>query len=253
MEVACVDCKAWACFPDVSTAKTGKRESPPYCPANVQQDVCEAALAKYSGATKEFARVAALVENACYAIDPSSGSAVLPMITTHSRAEEIILFAKVAGYNKLGIVYCTEMQQEASLYTDVLENNGFDVVAICCKAGAIPKEKFGVAEGEKLYGASSEETACNGVILAELLNADNTDMNVVMGLCVGQDALLYKYADAFSLPFIVADRVYGGATMEGAYQVFNSWGYRNFTDEIGSGFDLMRAMMVNRLKRSERP
>lgn len=243
-EVSCVDCKAWACFPDVSTAKTGRRGPPPYCPANTQKDVCEQALAKYSGKTLEFARNVALIENACYAINPNTGSATLPMITMHPRAEENIMLAKVAGYQKLGIAFCLELQKEAELYTDILKKNGFEVVSVCCKAGGISKKEIGVTEEEKLYGPSSEETICSGLIMAELLNSEKTEMNILMGLCVGQDTLFFKYAEAFSVPFVIMDRVYGGATMEGIYQCFNSWGNRNYADEITNGFELMRSAWV---------
>src|SRR4030043_1243598 len=110
VEVSCVDCKAWACFPDVSVTKTGRREPPPYCPANAQKEVCEQALAKYSDKTHEFAKNVALIENACYAIDPNTGTAVLPMVTLHPRAEEIIMLAKISGFEKLGLAFGMELQ-----------------------------------------------------------------------------------------------------------------------------------------------
>ncbi|MFC2068372.1 DUF1847 domain-containing protein [Chloroflexota bacterium] len=244
LEVSCVDCKAGACFPDVSSAKKGRREPPLYCPANAQKDVGQQALAKYTDKTLEFARNAALIENSCYAIRPDIGTAIMPMLTLHPRAEEIIMLAKISDYKKLGLAFCIEMQKEAEKYTDILENNSFDVVSVSCKAGAIPKKEIGIAPEEKLYGPDSEETLCSGLIMAELLNSEDTDMNILMGICVGQDSLFHKYADAFSVPFVIMDRVYGGATMEGVYQCFNSWGYRNYTDKISNWRDLALPSMV---------
>ena len=139
-----------------------------------------------------------------------------------------------------------ELHREAELYTDILEKNGFEVASVCCKAGGIPKEEIGITEAEKLYGPGSEETICSGLIMAELLNRENTDMNILMGLGVGQDTLFYKYAEAFTVPFVVVDRVYGGATMEGVYQCFNAWGFRNYTSEITNGFGLMRSASLKR-------
>jgi len=246
VEVSCVDCKAWACFPDVSTAKSGRREPPPYCPSNAQKEVCQEALAKYSNQTHVFAKNVALVENACYAIDPHTGTAVLPMVTLHPRAEEIIMLAKISGFKKLGLAFGMELQQEARLYTDILEKNGFEVVSVCSKAGGIPKEEIGITGDEKLHGPESEETMCSGLIMAELLNSENTDMNILMGLGVGQDTLFYKYAKAFTVPFVIMDRVYGGATMEGVYQCFNSWGFRNYTGRVTNGFELMRSGWLKR-------
>jgi uncharacterized metal-binding protein len=245
-EVSCADCKAWACFPDVSTEKTWKKGAPPYCPTNAQEDVCEQARAKYTDKTLKFARDTTLIENACYAIDPNTGNAILPMVTLHPRAEEIIMLAKVSNFKKLGLAFCLELQKEAELYTDILEKNGFEVVAVCCKVGGIPKEEIDVSEEEKVFGPGSEETMCSGLIMAELLNSENTEMNVLMGICVGQDSLFFKYADVFTIPFVVMDRVYGGATMAGIYQVFNSWGNRNYTDDITNGFELMRSAWIKR-------
>lgn len=42
-----------------------------------------------------------------------------------------------------------------------------------------------------------------------LLNRAHTDLNVVIGLCVGHDSLFYKYADAYSTTLITKDRVTG--------------------------------------------
>ena len=128
----------------------------------------------------------------------------------------------------------------------ILEKNGFEVVSVCSKAGGIPKEEIGITGDEKLHGPESEETMCSGLIMAELLNSENTDMNILMGLGVGQDTLFYKYAKAFTVPFVIMDRVYGGATMEGVYQCFNSWGFRNYTGQITNGFELMRSAWLKR-------
>lgn len=42
-----------------------------------------------------------------------------------------------------------------------------------------------------------------------MLNAKHTDMNIVMGLCVGHDSLFYKYSEALTTTLVVKDRVTG--------------------------------------------
>ena len=44
---------------------------------------------------------------------------------------------------------------------------------------------------------------------AKLLNRAETDMNVVVGLCVGHDMLFGKYSDAPVTTMVVKDRVAG--------------------------------------------
>ena len=50
---------------------------------------------------------------------------------------------------------------------------------------------------------------CNPVLQAKLLNAAKTDLNVVMGLCVGHDSLFYKYSEALTTTGVTKDRVLG--------------------------------------------
>ena len=50
---------------------------------------------------------------------------------------------------------------------------------------------------------------CNPVLQAKLLNEAKTDLNIVMGLCVGHDALFYKYVEGLTTTLVVKDRVTG--------------------------------------------
>ena len=54
-----------------------------------------------------------------------------------------------------------------------------------------------------------KEPMCNPVYQAKLLNAEKTELNVLLGLCVGHDSLFFKYADAFTTVLAVKDRVTG--------------------------------------------
>lgn len=41
------------------------------------------------------------------------------------------------------------------------------------------------------------------------MNKEQTDLNIVMGLCVGHDSLFYKYAEGLTTTLVVKDRVLG--------------------------------------------
>ena len=53
------------------------------------------------------------------------------------------------------------------------------------------------------------QKCCNPILQAKLLNAAKTDLNVVVGLCVGHDSLFYKYSDAIVTTAVTKDRVLG--------------------------------------------
>jgi uncharacterized metal-binding protein len=50
---------------------------------------------------------------------------------------------------------------------------------------------------------------CNPILQARLLNQAGTDLNVVIGLCVGHDSLFYRYSDAYVTTLVTKDRVTG--------------------------------------------
>ena len=54
---------------------------------------------------------------------------------------------------------------------------------------------------------------------AKLLNEKKTDLNIVVGLCVGHDSIFYKYSDALCTTLITKDRVLGHNPAAAIYQM----------------------------------
>ena len=50
-----------------------------------------------------------------------------------SRLQELINFAKVSGFNKIGIANCKGVQPYADKLKEILDKEGFEVFAINCK------------------------------------------------------------------------------------------------------------------------
>ncbi|HOL16650.1 MAG TPA: DUF1847 domain-containing protein [Bacillota bacterium] len=123
-----------------------------------------------------------------------------------TRVEEIMVFARKAGYKKIGLAFCVGLRREAALFNRILNDNGFETVSVACKTGSVPKEFLGLTEEEKLKPGQFE-AMCHPVAQAELLNEQNTDLNVILGLCVGHDTLFIRYAKAPVTVLAVKDRV----------------------------------------------
>lgn len=180
--------------------------APKDCPTRHAGDLVEESFAAYQGDDEDarIARVAARVEGLCY--QPLPGSQAVNARWT--RVEDTIAFAKLMGYQRVGIATCIGLLDETSRLTAVLEAQGLDVVSACCKAGSIDKLELGIAEEDKVRPGSFEP-ACNPIAQARLLNAAQTDMNVIVGLCVGHDMLLAKHSEAPVTTLVVKDRVTG--------------------------------------------
>ena len=68
----------------------------------------------------------------------------------------------------------------------MFRSRGFDTVQVNCKVGAIEKGEIGIAEDEKVRMLTFE-TICNNIAQALILNQQKTDLNVIVGLCLGHD------------------------------------------------------------------
>lgn len=125
-----------------------------------------------------------------------------------TRVEEIILFAKKIGAKKIGIATCVGLMNEAKIFTKILKAKGLESYGVICKVGSIDKTEVGVDENLKIQ-KGCHESLCNPVMQAKLLNEEKTDLNVIVGLCVGHDSLFIKYSEAPVTTLITKDRVLG--------------------------------------------
>lgn len=180
-------------------------KAPNYCPEGERQ-IIEESFAKYQGdsADAKMAQVAARVEGLCY--QPIPGSEAVNARWT--RVEDTIAFAKLMGYQTIGIATCIGLLAETEQLVSILKAQGFKPLSVCCKAGSIDKMELDLKEEDKVRPGSFEP-ACNPIAQAEFLNAAGSDMNIIVGLCVGHDMLFTKYSQAPVTTLVVKDRVTG--------------------------------------------
>ena len=123
----------------------------------------------------------------------------------NSTVEEIMAFAEKIGAKKIGIATCVGLLKESRTLAAILRKHGFEVYGVACKAGTVPKTEVGIPE----ECCSLGKNMCNPILQAKILNAKGTQLNVVMGLCVGHDSLFYKYSEALTTTGVTKDRVLG--------------------------------------------
>ena len=185
-EPTCVDCGTQNC--KIKTATY-----PEFClTTHLDESDRQWALERYDqGRNREIMRVSAEVEYEGYG--------------HWTRVQEIMEFARRIGARKIGIANCIGLIHEARIFARILHANGFEVYSVICKVAGQAKSSMGIpAECEKIGAAM-----CNPILQARLLNQARTDLNVVIGLCVGHDSLFDKYAEAYTTPLVTKDRVTG--------------------------------------------
>ena len=125
-----------------------------------------------------------------------------------TRVEETMEFSRKMGFTKIGLAFCMGLRSEAKIMTKVLETNGFEVASIMCKTGGLAKEDMGLRDEDKVHPGSFE-AACNPIAQAYQLNDAGTELNLIMGLCVGHDAVFTRFSKALVTTLIAKDRVLG--------------------------------------------
>jgi len=185
---------------------SSRSPKPVYCPTGNHSDVIEESLDLYKGDSNDarIARTASRVEGMCYQPVPGSDA----VNARWTRVEDTIAFAKLMKYKKIGIATCIGLLEETNRLASILEAQELIPFSVCCKTGSIDKLELGLEEADKVR-PSTFEPACNPVAQARLMNRAGTDMNIIVGLCVGHDMLFTKYSDAPVTTLVVKDRVTG--------------------------------------------
>ncbi len=178
-----------------------------------QRLLAEANQAYADPAVAEFARQASRQEAEGYANRHERPYVMQPAMP---RIEEIGAFARKMGYRRLGLAFCIGLAREAAVVEQIFQGQGFEMVSVACKAGGTPKEFIGIGDDEKIF-QGRREAMCNPIFQATLLNREQTEFNILLGLCVGHDSLFFKYAQAPTTVLAVKDRVTGHNPLAAVY------------------------------------
>jgi len=217
-------------------------KGPATCPTQNKKEIIKKAAKIYEQPdVKEFARQASVQEGECYANRDSKPYTMHP---TKPRLQEIMEFCEKMGYKRLGLAFCGGLTNEAALLSEVLEKNEFQVVSVSCKCGAIPKERIGVRDEEKIR-IGEFEPMCNPIAQAEILNDADTDFNIMLGLCVGHDSLFLKHVKKYATVFAVKDRVTGHNPMAALYTV-RSYNQRFLKLTFGSDEEIKSRLVAKK-------
>ena len=119
-----------------------------------------------------------------------------------NRLQELIFFGRKMGYRHLGIAFCIGLEEEVKILYEILEKR-FKVSSVCCKVCGINRKAFDLANLKE----GKVEATCNPIAQARILNRNRTDLNIIFGLCMGNDILFSKYSDAPVTTLVVKDRV----------------------------------------------
>ena len=202
----CVDCGTQNC-------KYQDRTYPDFCPTDhLRDEDRQWALARYDeGNNRQVMIASAEVEYEGYC--------------QWTRVQEIMEFARKIHARRIGIANCIGLINEARIFARILRANGFEPYSVICKVAGQPKTSMGIPARCESIGPAM----CNPILQARLLNEARTDLNVVIGLCVGHDSLFYKYSDAYVTTLVTKDRVTGNNPAAALYTA-NSYYRKKFFD-----------------------
>lgn len=179
---------------------------PANCPSTTGEEIIKESFAQYTDSSDDarLAFVAAQVEGLCYRPVPGTDT----VNARWTRVEDTVALAKLMGWKKIGIATCIGLLYETEQLSAILAAQGLEPLSVCCKAGSIDKLELGLKEEDKVRPGTFEP-ACNPIAQAKLCNRHGTDMNIIVGLCVGHDMLFNKHSAAPVTTLVCKDRVTG--------------------------------------------
>jgi len=188
-QLTCTNCGVLNCYRQ-------DKDYPDFCLTTEYAEDSDEAVKLYQdqGETAKLAHAAAEIEGLYYG--------------KLTRVEEIIAFSKRLGAKKIGIATCVGLMNEAKIFMKILEAKGLKSYSVICKVGSVDKTKIGIAPELKVL-KGCHESICNPVLQAKILNKQKTDLNVIVGLCVGHDSLFIRYSEAPVTTLITKDRILG--------------------------------------------
>lgn len=203
-ELSCVDCGTQNC-------KFKDRTYPDFClTTNLSEDDAKWAAERYE-------------EDRNHEVMVASAEVEFEGYCQWTRVQEIMEFARKIGAKKIGIANCIGLVNEARIFAKILRANGFEAYSVICKVEGRAKSSMGIPEKCEQIGPAM----CNPILQARLLNQAKTDLNVVIGLCVGHDSLFYRYSEAYVTTLVTKDRVTGNNPAAALYTA-NSYYKKKF-------------------------
>ena len=199
----CAKCRGAYC--QSSPLKEIKKDIlPEYCPMRISEETIKSAIRRYGhNDVSKIYVPATITEKEAYETIRGVRMAVRP------RIKELIEFGRLINAQRIGVAFCAGMRDEAARIVSFLEKSGFSVASVLCKCGGVDKTRLHVDKKYKIGDPLKFEASCNPVLQAELLNKAETDINVIVGLCLGHDMLFTMNSKAPVTTLIVKDRLLG--------------------------------------------
>jgi len=124
---------------------------------------------------------------------------------TLCRLSELIYFCLEMRYHRIGLAYCIELEEPAGILARVLRRF-FAVYPVCCKVGGTAVSDPLTTSPSPRERSLAREVACNPAGQAAVLNRIETDLNVMVGLCMGADCVFTHYSEAPVTTLFVKDK-----------------------------------------------
>jgi uncharacterized metal-binding protein len=128
------------------------------------------------------------------------------------------------NYTRLGLIFCAGLAREGKRVAEFYRSKGFEMVSVLCNVGQVPKESLGLADKQKI-AIGRHESMCNPISQAMMMNDAQTHFNILVGLCVGHDSLVFKYSTAPCTVLAAKDRVFGHNPLAAVYTLDSYYRY----------------------------
>jgi len=123
-----------------------------------------------------------------------------------ARLQELVEFIQNMKYKKVGLAYCFGMEKDAIEVKEYFRKNAISIRTVSCTVGGLPQDELNKE-------SCIHNVSCNPLGQAAQLNNEDTELVVIMGICLGHDILLHRNLKADFTTLVVKDRVYNNSPL----------------------------------------
>lgn len=134
-------------------------------------------------------------------------------------------------YHHIGIACCIGWMREADYCARILRREGFEVDTVMCCAGGMNQIEVGVPTPLKDYDGPDFSVGCNPIGQARFLEKAGTEFNIMLGLCVGHDALFFKHSHVLCTALTVKERAFAHNPVAGIYYAYGCMDRKDKPDD----------------------
>ena len=135
------------------------------------------------------------------------------------RMAELVYFVIEMGFRRVGVAFCSDLIEPTRLLCSVLRRY-VQVFAASCRIETASPDFEQLEPSDRIEPSDRDGLPCNPLAQARILGQFGSELNIIVGLCMGADAVFAKASQAPVTTLFVKDRMLANNPIGAVYSEY---------------------------------